>query len=304
MGKIAILFAGQGAQAVGMGQELYGCSPAARTVFDMAESIRPGTQELCFSGPKEQLDITINTQPCVFTADLACAKALADGGVKADAAAGFSLGELPAAAFAGVMAEEEAFRLTCVRAEAMQRCAEANPGEMYAVLRLPAAEVERVCSGISGTYPVNYNCEGQTVVACRAEAAEALVKAISEQKGKAMKLAVSGAFHSPLMADASDVLAGRLASMTLAQPRIALYSNVTGQPYGDAAELLARQVCSPVRWHATVENMVSAGFDTFIEVGPGKTLTGLVKKISSDVRCFNVFDKETLERAIEETINA
>lgn len=304
MGKIAFLFAGQGAQAVGMGKDLYAADPAVKSVFDMAEGIRPGTLKTCWIGPKETLDTTIHTQPCVFTMDLACAMALNAAGVRAEGVAGFSLGEVPAAAYAGVLGHEAAFRLVCARGEAMQRCAEENPGVMLAVLKLSAAEVEAACAEVSGAYPVNYNCPGQTVVACRAEAAEALSAAIAARKGRTMRLAVSGAFHSPMMADAAAALAQYLAGETLSAPALPLYGNVTAQPYGDAAVLLPMQVKRPVRWQETIERMIEDGYDTFVEVGPGKTLTGLVGKINGDVRRFNVFDAESLARTVEEVYNA
>jgi len=299
MDKIAFVFAGQGAQSVGMGRELYGHSPAARRVFDDGEKAMPGVRGLCFEGPADQLMKTINAQPCLFLTGLACAAALSERGVIASGAAGFSLGEVPAVCFVGIMAFDQAFAFVRKRAEAMRLCAEQNPGEMYAVLRLSAEDVEAVCVKLDRAWPVNYNSPGQTVVACAADASEALKKAVAEAGGRAVKLAVSGAFHSPFMERAAADLSGYLAAESFAVPKIPLYANLTGKPYGDAKALLTAQINSPVRWQAAVENMISDGFDTFVEVGPGATLAGLIAKISKEARVFSVNDVKTLDAATE-----
>jgi len=295
MGKIAFVFAGQGAQKPGMGKDLYGSSPAAKSVFDMAENLRPSTLALTFDGSSEELNMTRNTQPCLFAVDLACAAALAECGVSAAAVAGFSLGEIPAAAFCRVFTYEDAFRFVCARAEAMQICAEENPGDMFAVLKLPAEIVEEICSMFENCWPVNYNCPGQTVVACAAEISEGLTAAVAARGGRAMKLNVSGAFHSPFMMNASKKIAEFTKTLKVFAPQIPIFSNMTALPYGDATELLTAQIKSPVRWQSTIENMISDGFDTFVEVGAGKTLSGLIKKINGYVRVFNVSDTASLE---------
>ena len=296
MGKIAFVFSGQGAQYTGMGRELYECSPAAKAVFDMADSIREGTSNQCFEADKETLSITVNTQPCVFTADLAAAAAVAEKGIRPDYLAGFSLGEIAALGFGGVMSYEEAFRLVCKRGELMDKAAKENEGAMVAVMKLTPERVEELARQFDSTYPVNYNSPAQTVVATTKENADKLVEAVKAEKGKGVKLAVSGAFHSPFTRSAAEGLGEYLADKELKTPEIPIYSNVTAQPYsGDIKQLIKAQAESPVQWQKTVENLIAEGVDTFIEVGVGKTLAGLIKKINKDVRVFNVENSETLE---------
>lgn len=297
MGKIAFVLSGQGAQYPGMGKELYDCSPAAKAVFDMADSVRPGTAAQCFDGTKEELSLTINTQPCVFAVDLAAARAVQEIGVKADFTAGFSLGEIAALAFGQALSDEDAFKLVCKRAELMNSAAEKNKGAMAAVLKLTPEKVEEICSGFENTWPVNYNSPAQTVVATSEDNLDALCAAVKMQKGKAVALAVSGAFHSPFMEDASCGLAQYLDGKSFDDPQIPIYANATAEPYeGDFAELITKQVKSPVLWQKTVENLAALGVDTFIECGPGKTLTGLIKKINPNLRAFKLENKEDLEK--------
>jgi len=304
MSKIAFVFAGQGAQTVGMAQDLYEQYTGVKDLFDMSDEIR----DLCFNGPKEKLDITINTQPSVFLADLACAAVLSGRGIKVAGVAGFSLGEIAAACYAGLFNPKQAFDFVCHRAKAMHECALAEKGTMLAVLKLSNEKVEEICNSLPKAYPVNYNSPGQVVVACADETAEQLQKAVSEQGGRTMPLAVSGAFHSPFMDAASRSVVKYLKNEKLGSPKIPLYSNTTAQTYESVnmnpAELLAKQVNHPVLWQKTIENMIKDGFDTFIEVGPGKTLTGLIKKINPDVRVLNVSDTTSLEKTVEELNNA
>ena len=289
MGKIALIFSGQGAQYSGMGKELCEYSEAAKKVFDIADSVRAGTSKQCFEGTAEELSVTVNTQPCVFAADLAAARAVEEKGIKVDCVAGFSLGEIAALAFSGILSDEEAFRLVCKRGELMDKAAKANPGAMLAVMKLPADKIEEVCAGFDSTYPVNYNSPAQTVVATKEENADALIEAFSELKGRAKRLAVSGAFHSPFMSDAAEGLAEYMKDVSFGEPSVPIYSNFTAKPYeGDYKALVKAQVENPVRWQTIVENMVADGVDTFIEVGVGKTLTGLIKRINADVKAVKV----------------
>lgn len=299
MGKIAFVFSGQGAQYTGMGKELYESSKAAKAVFDTADGIRPGTSKQCFEASAEELSVTVNTQPCVFTADLAAARAVVEKGIKPDCVAGFSLGEIAAIAFSGMLSDEEAFKLVCRRGELMDKAAVKNPGAMLAVMKLPAEKIEEICSRFDSTYPVNYNSPAQTVVATKEENVEALTEAFTEAKGRAKKLAVSGAFHSPFMAEAAQGLYEYMENVEFGDPEIPVYSNYTAEPYGSGyKELVKAQVENPVRWQKIVENMAADGVDTIIEVGVGKTLTGLIKRINPDIKAFkveNLSDLEALE---------
>lgn len=302
MGKIALLFAGQGAQTVGMGKDLYDNNAAARAVFDMGEELRPGSLKMCFEGPGEELTRTENTQPCLFLTDLACARALGDVGVKADAAAGFSLGEIPALAYTGVLSDEDAFKLVVLRGRTMAECAKAHPGSMVAALKMDNAKVEEICAGFKNVYPVNYNCPGQLSCAGAENELDAFADALKAAGGRAVKLAVSGAFHTPFMADATKALEKELNGMKLSAPELILYSNLTGEKYPADKEgiidVVSKQASNSVRWEKILRNMAADGVDTFIEVGTGTTLSGFVKRTLTDVKVFNVCDTSTLEETL------
>ena len=301
MGKIAFVFAGQGAQYPGMGQALAQSSAAAAQVFAQLDGIRPGTSAQCFAGSDEDLKNTANTQPCMFAVELAAAAALEEQGVRADMTAGFSLGELAALTYSGAADLKTGFRLVCRRGELMTRDSEANPSTMAAVLKLTNEQVEEVCGQFEEVYPVNYNCPGQVSVAFRKESLKPFSAAVKQAGGRALPLKVQGGFHSPFMAQAAADFGGVLAEASLNQPNIPLYSNCTGQVYGgDPRDLLSRQIQSPVRWETIVKNMIAAGADTFVELGPGRTLCGLIQKIDQTVRVFPMEKPEDLETIVKE----
>ena len=299
MGQIAFVFAGQGAQYPRMGQSLCGVSSAARAVFAQADALRPGTGAQCFSGTAEELAITENTQPCVWCVDLAAARALEEAGVSPAFAAGFSLGEVAALTFAGAFSDADGFRFVTRRAQAMQRAAQQSPGSMAAILKLFNETVEALCSRFDRVWPVNYNCPGQVSVAGESGQLADLCALVAENGGRAVPLKVSGGFHSPLMESAARELEPFLNELPLGAPKIPVYANCTAQPYdGEAKATLLAQVVCPVRWQETVEALAAAGVDTFIECGPGKTLSGLIKKTVREARVYRVEDEATLRETL------
>ena len=299
MGSVAFLFAGQGAQHPAMGVDLIEASPAAAEVFAIVDEVRPGTSEQCRSASKEELSQTENTQPCVFVHDLAAATALRERGVVPAACAGFSLGEVAALTFAGAFDTRAGFEHVCERAALMATAAERHPGGMRAVIKLDAAQVENLAAQAGeDCWPVNYNSPQQTVVAGAPDALQTLDVLVKEAGGRAMKVAVSGAFHSPYMAEATEGLATYIQAGHAPSPLlIPVMANMTAAPYPAdpqaASEVLTNQVSHAVRWVDTLHALQDQGIDTFIEVGPGKTLSGLVKRTLSDVR---VYSCETAEQ--------
>ncbi len=298
MDKIALLFAGQGAQYPGMGKDFYETVPAAAEVFEQLEQQRPGTMQQCFYGSKEELSITINTQPCLFAVDYAIAKAVQNSGISVAAVAGFSLGEIPALAFAGLLDLPQAFQLVCRRAELMQQAAEQNPGSMQAILKLTADEITALAESYAQVFPVNYNSPEQIVVAGQPEQLKRFASAVKEAGGRAVPLAVSGAFHSPYMNEAAHGLRDYVQQLQVQNGWCPVYANRTAQPYTvqSAQELISSQVNHPVQWVKTIEQMVQDGVDCFIEVGPGKTLSGLVKKITAAAQVYKVESLSDLEQ--------
>ena len=291
MGKIAFVFSGQGDQFPGMGKDLYEKYPIARQIYDLCDQIRPGTSTQCFDGTEEELKETKNTQPCLFAMELAAASVLIKKGIAPDAVAGFSLGEVVAATVSGVFDHETGFRLVCKRGALMQREAEKFDTDMAAVVKLTAEQVQEVCSNYSDVYPVNFNCPGQTTISGLSARMTDLFADIKAAGGRAIPLKVKGAFHSPFMNDAAKAFAEELANAEVNERSIPLYSNMTAGPYGDdVVGLLSAQICNPVQWERTVRNMIADGVDTFIEIGPGKTLTNIIKKISADAKALSFAD--------------
>ena len=289
MGKIAFMFSGQGAQHPGMAKEFYDTNPRVQALFDAAEALRPGTLQQMFGNDANVLKQTENTQPCLFLADLAAAMALKDAGVCPDAVAGFSLGELPALAFAGAFAPEDGFALTCRRGLAMAAAAQAHPAGMAAVLKMKNEDVEAICAAVPDLYPVNYNCPGQLVVSGTAEALEELKARAKAAGGRVAPLAVSGGFHSPFMDEAAAEFAAVLDETAFSPLCLPAYANVTARPYGeDVRAVLKEQINHPVRWEETLRHMWDMGFDTFVEVGVGATLQKLAAKTLPQARTYAV----------------
>ena len=299
MGKIAFVFAGQGAQNTGMGQSLYQASPAAKALLQKAEALRGGTLEQCFTAPKEELSQTINAQPCLMAVDCACAAALIESGITPDGLAGFSLGEIAALGMSGMLEFEQAFALVNQRAAFMHACAQANPGGMAAVLKLTDEQVEALCRE-HGVYPVNYNCPGQVVCAMTADRMKPFTQAVKAAGGRALPLRVSGAFHSPFMNDAAQKLKDYTQTLNYRQPAIPMFANATCGLYTaeDAPVLLSMQVDHPVRWTKLIRDMLLSDYTDFIEVGPGTVLSGLIGKIGGADYIGHVEDEETLQQVI------
>lgn len=291
MGRIAFVFSGQGDQFPGMGKDLYDRYPAAREIFELCDGIRPGTLEQCFNGGEEELKETKNTQPCLFAMELAAANVLVESGISPEACAGFSLGEVAACAFSGIVDKETGFRLVCKRGELMQAAAEKQDTSMVAVVKLDAEKVKELCAKYSAVYPVNFNCPGQVSCAGLSSQVADFSADVKAAGGRALPIKVKGGFHSPFMDDAAQAFYEELSKVTFGKGSVVLYSNKTAQPYtDDAAELLSKQICSPVRWEELIRSMIESGIDTFIEIGPGKTLTNMIKKISAEVKAYAVAD--------------
>lgn len=296
MAKVAFVFSGQGDQYPGMGADLAQTSEAAENIFAVCDEIRPGTSAMCFGGSAEDLRVTSNTQPCLYAMELAAAEALAERGLQADCVAGFSLGEVAAAAFAGYYSVQAGFRLVMRRGELMQACADRVRTSMVAVLKLSSEKVEELAGHFGQVYPVNYNCPGQISVAGQADQMRKFMAEVRENGGRAVPLKVAGAFHSPFMEGAREPFASAIDEELEKSPigAIPLYSDVTAQPYREnVTELLSSQLCNPVRWEQLVRNMMESGVDTFVEIGPGRTLTNMIHRISADVKAVSY--REMLE---------
>lgn len=301
MGKIAFVFAGQGAQHSGMGKDLYETDAAAKAVFDEAERLRPGTLAECFESEEAVLQETKNTQPDMFVVEAATAAALAARGIQADVAAGFSLGELAALAYAGAADFGAMFQLVCARGVLMQDAAEAQPTAMAAVLKLSADEVEKIAADFQNVYPVNFNCPGQVSCSGLADEMKDFMKAVKAAGGRAVPLKVKGGFHSPFMKDAAQAFAEKLNGTAFQALRLPVYANYSGDVYAaDVVSTLSQQMANPVRWETSVRNMIAAGVDTFIEIGPGDTLSGMIKRIDADVRRYTTNSVEEIAKIVTE----
>ncbi|MFC7679747.1 ACP S-malonyltransferase [Paenibacillus sp. GCM10028914] len=297
MGKIAFIFPGQGAQSVGMAKDVFDGIPASRQVIESADkALGFSLSSIIFDGPDQELKQTYNTQPALLAASVAYLEAFREKGITPDYVAGHSLGEYSALVASGVLTLEEAVGIVRARGEYMEQAVPGGQGAMAAVLGADREALNNLCLSVSEEgNPVelaNINCPGQIVISGSAEGVAAVSGRVKEIGGKrAIPLEVSGPFHSSLMREAADRLATKLANATLSAPAVPVVANVTALPVSDPEEirsLLVEQVYSPVLWHDSVEWMISQGVDTFVEIGPGSVLTGLIKKIDKSVKLINI----------------
>ncbi|MFE0554699.1 ACP S-malonyltransferase [Paenibacillus sp. FSL W8-0187] len=297
MGKTAFIFPGQGAQSVGMGKDAYDAVPAARDLFLAADDqLGFPLSSIIFNGPDEDLKQTVNTQPALLATSMAYLEAIRGKGIEPDYVAGHSLGEYSALVCAGVLSFEEAVSIVRARGEYMEAAVPGGQGAMAAVLGADREALSELCKRISAEGHVvelaNMNCPGQIVISGSAQGVAAAAERVKEAGGKrAIPLEVSGPFHSTLMKEAADRLAGKLEQAAFNTPSVPVVANVTARSVEDAAAirgLLVEQVYSPVLWHDSVEWMIAQGVDTFVEIGPGSVLSGLIKKIDKSVKVINV----------------
>ncbi|MBW1708949.1 MAG: ACP S-malonyltransferase [Deltaproteobacteria bacterium] len=309
MVKISFIFPGQGSQFVGMGQDFYEAHAWAKEIFDLADEVtgKP-IAKLCFEGPLEELTLTVNLQPALTAVNLICLKALAEKGITPDATAGHSLGEYSALAAAGVISTADTLKLVNSRGELMNREAERRPGAMQAIIGLEPNQVEEITTlaGAHGIVGVaNYNTPQQTVITGEAEAVAAAAKFAAAKRARTVPLAVSGAWHSPLMDAAAEEFTGVIMETSFSKPACDLYLNVTAQKETDPDQIqsiMTRQITSTVRWFEIVENMMADGVTHFAEVGPKKVLAGLHRKIvprDAEVITINIQDMAGLEKVLE-----
>jgi [acyl-carrier-protein] S-malonyltransferase len=299
MSRTVFLFPGQGAQAVGMGRQLCETLPAAKKLFDEAATILGyDLAAICANGPAEKLNSTVVSQPAIFVASLAALESLKSTEPQAieqcTDAAGLSLGEYTALVFAGVMSFADGLRVVKRRGEAMQAASDATPSAMVSLIGPEVAQVEELCNQArgSGTLQVaNLLCPGNTVVSGSVASIEALEKLAEGAGARAVRLAVAGAFHTSLMCPADQALADVLKSVEMRPGRVPVWSNVDAKPHTDPAEirgLLVRQVLQPVLWEQTVRGLLGAGCERFVEIGPGRVLAGLLKRVHRKAECRNI----------------
>lgn len=303
MSRIAFIYPGQGAQVCGMGQDFYEQTETGKKVFDLATEILGFSMpELCFE-KNDRLDITEYTQAAMVTTSIAMTKVLEENGVKPDVTAGLSLGEYCALYAAGVMSEKDAIATVRQRGILMQEAVPVGQGAMAAVLAMDASAIEEVIADIDGVQIANYNCPGQIVISGKKEAVETACEKLKEAGAKrTIMLNVSGPFHSKMLTGAGEKLGEVLASVEVHKPEIPYVANVTASYVTEADEvkpLLTKQVSSSVRWQQSVETMLADGVDTFIEIGPGKTLAGFMRKIDRSAKVYNVEKLEDVQKVVE-----
>ena len=304
MSQTAFIFPGQGAQEPGMGKDFYENSASAREVFDQAESLLGlNMNKLCFE-ENEELNITEYTQIALLTACMAMERVVREQGVTPQVTAGLSLGEYCAIVSAGGMELSDAMRLVRKRGILMQEAVPAGEGSMAAVLGMDGPSIEKVLEGRDGVWIANYNCPGQIVITGYKAPVEEASKALQGAGAKrVLPLKVSGPFHSPLMDPAGEGLKEVFDQMELSSLKLPYVTNVTAEYVSDIAQtkdLLIRQVSSSVRWQQSVEAMIAAGVDTFVEIGPGRTLTGFLRKIDRQVKGYNIRTWEEMQKVCEE----
>lgn len=289
--KKAFVFPGQGAQFVGMGKDLYENNAECRAMFEQANEILGfRITDLMFNGTPEDLKQTKVTQPAVFLHSVILAKAIGEK-FQPSMVAGHSLGEFSALVAAGAMKFEDGLRLVAARANAMQKACELQPSTMAAVLKLDDATVEQICAEIDEVVvAANYNCPGQLVISGSIAGVEKAMEKVKELRGRAVPLAVGGAFHSPLMEPARVELAAAIERTEIVAPICPVYQNVCAMPISDPAVIkqnLIAQLTAPVRWTASVQNMIKDGAEEFVEVGPGTVLQGLIKKVNAEAKAYS-----------------
>ena len=307
MSKIAFIYPGQGAQKAGMGKDFYENSELAKAVYDKAtDLLQIDMKALCFE-ENDKLDLTEYTQAALVTTCLAMTKVVEEKGLTPDVTAGLSLGEYCAISVAGGMAEEDAIRLVRTRGILMQNTVPAGEGGMAAILGLSAEAVEAGIHDISGVTVANYNCPGQIVITGEGKAVEQAAEVLKAAGAKrAVMLNVSGPFHSPMLKKAGEELAKEIEQMTFTELQIPYVTNVTAEYVSDISQtktLLEDQVASSVRWQESMEKMIAEGVDTFVEIGPGKTLAGFMKKIDKSVKMYNIASWEDVEKVVGELTN-